>query len=72
MLLEREINRAGRGNGRLVLVYIDVDGLKQVNDCRGHGAGDALLRDVASAVLQHLRSYDTLVRVGGTIRLCSG
>ena len=70
MLLEREIDRAGRGNGRLVLAYIDVDGLKQVNDCRGHRAGDALLRDVAAAVLQHLRSYDTLVRVGGDEFVC--
>jgi GGDEF domain-containing protein len=44
LLLDREINRARHGNGHLVLAYIDVDGLKQVNDSHGHAAGDALLR----------------------------
>ena len=71
LLLEREINRARHGNGHLVLAYIDVDGLKQVNDSHGHGAGDALLRDVAGAIQKHLRSYDTLVRVGGDEFVCA-
>jgi diguanylate cyclase (GGDEF)-like protein len=71
LLVEREINRARHGNGHLVLAYIDVDGLKQVNDSQGHGAGDALLRDVAAAIQTHLRSYDTLVRVGGDEFLCA-
>jgi diguanylate cyclase (GGDEF)-like protein len=70
LLLEREINRARHGSGDLVLAYIDVDGLKQVNDRRGHAAGDQLLRDVAYAIKVHLRSYDTLVRVGGDEFLC--
>jgi len=48
--LEREINRARHGSGRLTLAYIDVDGLKQVNDRGGQTAGDALLRDVAGAM----------------------
>ena len=71
LLLEREINRARHGNGHLVLAYIDVDGLKQVNDSHGHAAGDALLRDVAAAVQKHLRSFDTLVRVGGDEFVCA-
>jgi diguanylate cyclase (GGDEF)-like protein len=71
LLLDREINRARHGNGLLVLAYIDVDGLKQVNDSHGHGAGDALLRDVVVAVQKHLRSYDTLVRVGGDEFVCA-
>jgi diguanylate cyclase (GGDEF)-like protein len=71
LLLEREIDRARRGNGHLVLVYLDVDGLKEVNDGHGHGAGDALLRDVVVAVQKHLRSYDTLVRVGGDEFVCA-
>jgi diguanylate cyclase (GGDEF)-like protein len=70
LLLEREINRAHHGNGLLVLAYIDVDGLKQVNDRLGHAAGDGLLRDVARAIQHHLRSYDTLVRVGGDEFVC--
>ncbi len=68
--LEHEISRARRGNGRLVLAYVDVDGLKQVNDGHGHAAGDALLRDVVGAIQLHLRSYDPLVRVGGDEFVC--
>jgi diguanylate cyclase (GGDEF)-like protein len=71
LLLRREIIRARRGNGHLVLAYIDVDGLKQVNDRHGHAAGDALLREVADSVQQHLRPYDTLVRVGGDEFVCA-
>src|SRR4051812_27375521 len=43
--LQREIDRARRSGGRLVLAFIDVDGLKQVNDSQGHAAGDQLLHD---------------------------
>jgi diguanylate cyclase (GGDEF)-like protein len=70
-MLDREINRARHGNGHLILAYIDVNGLKQVNDHGGHLAGDGLLRDVAHAIQQHLRSYDTLVRVGGDEFVCA-
>jgi diguanylate cyclase (GGDEF)-like protein len=69
--IEREINRARRGSGRLVLAYVDVDGLKQVNDRRGHAVGDALLRDVVGAIQTHLRSYDRIVRVGGDEFVCT-
>ncbi len=69
--IEREINRARHGSGRLVLAYVDVDGLKQVNDRRGHAAGDALLRDVVGAIQTHLRSYDRIVRVGGDEFVCT-
>jgi len=71
IILEREITRARRGDGHLVLAYIDVDGLKQVNDRRGHVAGDGLLRATADAIQKHLRPYDTLVRVGGDEFLCA-
>jgi diguanylate cyclase (GGDEF)-like protein len=71
VVLEREINRARHGNGRLMLAYIDVDGLKQVNDRQGHAAGDALLRDVVGAIRAHLRSFDVLIRVGGDEFLCA-
>jgi diguanylate cyclase (GGDEF)-like protein len=71
LALEREINRAGHGNGRLVLAFVDVDGLKQVNDREGHAAGDALLRDVVGAIQTHLRSYDPVVRFGGDEFVCA-
>jgi diguanylate cyclase (GGDEF)-like protein len=70
-LLEREIVRARHGNGQLVLGYIDVDGLKQINDSQGHAAGDELLSDVAGAIQKNLRAYDTLVRVGGDEFVCA-
>ncbi|HEU0316558.1 MAG TPA: diguanylate cyclase [Solirubrobacteraceae bacterium] len=71
VMLEQEIDRARRGAGRLVLAYVDVDGLKQVNDRRGHAAGDALLRAVAGAIQARLRSYDAIVRVGGDEFVCA-
>ncbi len=70
LILEREIDRARHGNGHLVLAYIDSDGLKQINDREGHSAGDELLRGIAHAIKTHLRSYDTLVRVGGDEFVC--
>jgi diguanylate cyclase (GGDEF)-like protein len=69
--LEREINRARHGNGSLVLVFVDVDELKQLNDSQGHAAGDALLREVVNAIQLHLRSYDPIVRVGGDEFVCA-
>lgn len=69
--LEREINRARHGTGRLVLAFADVDKLKQLNDSQGHAAGDALLREVVTAIQAHLRSYDPVVRVGGDEFVCA-
>ena len=69
--LEREINRARHGTGRLVLAFTDVDKLKQLNDSQGHAAGDALLREVVAAIQAHLRSYDPVVRVGGDEFVCA-
>jgi diguanylate cyclase (GGDEF)-like protein len=63
--LEQEIERCRRGNGRLVVGFVDVDGLKEVNDTRGHLAGDQLLRSVVVALKGSLRSYDVVVRFGG-------
>jgi diguanylate cyclase (GGDEF)-like protein len=68
--VDREINRARRGTGRLVLAYIDVVGLKAVNDAHGHAAGDALLQRVVNAIRAELRSYDAIIRLGGDEFLC--
>jgi diguanylate cyclase (GGDEF)-like protein len=69
--IEREINRARHADGRLVLVFVDVDGLKHVNDHDGHAAGDALLRTVVRAIETQLRSYDPIVRIGGDEFVCA-
>jgi diguanylate cyclase (GGDEF)-like protein len=69
--LEREIDRARRGTGRLVLAFVDVDDLKAFNDRHGHAAGDALLVDVVAAMRSRLRSYDPVIRFGGDEFLCA-
>jgi diguanylate cyclase (GGDEF)-like protein len=69
--LQREIDRAQRSDGRLVLAFVDVDGLKTINDTEGHAAGDQLLRDVALALRTGLRSYDLVVRYGGDEFVCA-
>jgi diguanylate cyclase (GGDEF)-like protein len=69
--LEHEIERARRASAPLVVAYIDVVGLKLVNDARGHAAGDALLRHVVDGIREHMRCYDLLVRLGGDEFLCA-
>ena len=71
LALQREVNRARHSGGRLVLAFVDVDGLKEVNDRDGHAAGDALLFDVAATIRSTLRSYDPIVRVGGDEFVCA-
>ena len=66
----REIERARRKGNTLLLAFIDVDGLKHLNDTRGHQAGDALLRGVGDALRLNLRPYDVIVRYGGDEFLC--
>ncbi|MEA2429089.1 MAG: diguanylate cyclase [Thermoleophilaceae bacterium] len=69
--LQREIDRAHRSDGRFVLAFVDVDGLKAINDLEGHAAGDQLLRAVGDALRTGLRSYDLVVRYGGDEFLCA-
>jgi diguanylate cyclase (GGDEF)-like protein len=54
-----------------MLAFVDVDGLKQINDSRGHLAGDALLRLVGRTLIGNLRPYDVIVRYGGDEFLCA-
>src|SRR4051812_1214350 len=68
--LERSLLRAHREKTALVLVFIDVDGLKQVNDLHGHQAGDELLALIGEVIRAHLRPYDIIVRYGGDEFLC--
>src|SRR3954468_1053599 len=60
-----EIARHSREQRRFVVVAIDLDGFKRVNDRFGHGAGDELLRDVAAALRDAVREQDTVARLGG-------
>ena len=69
--LEREVGRARRSGDPLVIAFLDVDGLKKVNDQLGHAAGDRLLVDVATVLRARLRSYDLVVRWGGDEFVCA-
>jgi len=55
----------------LLLAFIDVDGLKQLNDTHGHLAGDALLRLVGETIRENVRPYDLVVRYGGDELVCA-
>ncbi|WFU02775.1 EAL domain-containing protein [Rhizobium sp. CB3171] len=55
-----------RRNGRKVTVaYVDLDNFKQVNDSRGHSAGDELLKELTARMVDSLRASDMVVRLGG-------
>jgi diguanylate cyclase (GGDEF)-like protein len=69
--LQREIDRARRGSEELIVAFVDVDGLKRVNDTEGHLAGDALLVAVGESLLRCLRSYDVIMRYGGDEFVCA-
>ncbi len=60
-----ENRRLQRHPGSLTLVYIDLDDFKQVNDARGHRAGDTLLRSLAQMMTNTVRSTDFVARLGG-------
>jgi diguanylate cyclase (GGDEF)-like protein len=68
--LQREIDRARRTQATLIAAYVDVDGLKAVNDQHGHQAGDEVLKAVVAGLRRDMRPYDLLVRLGGDEFLC--
>jgi diguanylate cyclase (GGDEF)-like protein len=63
--VERELARARRHGRQFVLAYVDVRGLKAVNDTEGHLAGDELLKGVATLLTESARADDVVGRIGG-------
>ena len=63
--LEHSIHQSSRQQTHVAVLYLDLDGFKQVNDRFGHLSGDRLLVDLANAMLGQVRQGDTLGRVGG-------
>lgn len=63
--LKRLLKDAADSPHQHVLVFMDLDRFKAVNDNAGHAAGDALLRELADLMLRALRSSDFLARLGG-------
>ena len=71
MILTREVRRAFRSpDERMIVAFIDVDGLKWFNDTSGHAEGDRLLKDLTAAMTKRLRSHDIVFRYGGDEFVC--
>ncbi len=65
-VLRRELARAERDSRvQLAILYIDLDGFKEINDTAGHDVGDALLIETAGRLRRSLRATDTAARIGG-------
>jgi len=64
-ILDRELLRAERDQQPVGVIMIDVDHFKAINDSRGHAAGDAALRIIASGIASMVRPYDAVGRYGG-------
>jgi diguanylate cyclase (GGDEF)-like protein len=65
LTLTRAMSGARRAGSELVVVAIDLDGLKRINDSRGHAEGDRTLTSLVDAIGEGLRTSDTVFRTGG-------
>ena len=63
--LDREIDRVTRAGDSALLLMLDIDHFKQINDEHGHIAGDMVLQSVAQSLASGIRPMDTLARYGG-------
>jgi diguanylate cyclase (GGDEF)-like protein/PAS domain S-box-containing protein len=63
--LEQEVKRSERTGLPIALLFIDLDGFKEVNDRLGHHAGDQLLQQTAHRISRSVRGTDTVARIGG-------
>ena len=65
LALAREIDRVARVGEPALLLALDIDHFKQVNDTHGHASGDLVLKAVAKALLDCVRPMDMVARIGG-------
>lgn len=67
MMLERMVkgNKLRNANGRITFIMLDVDKFKIINDSNGHETGDAVLRYLASKLVENRRDKDVIIRYGG-------
>lgn len=63
--LTQALQRAERRSWVIVIMFIDLDGFKAVNDSHGHATGDMVLKEVAARVQRHIRQEDSMARMGG-------
>jgi two-component system, cell cycle response regulator len=59
------LGHARRNGSTMAVVYLDLDGFKEINNTLGHGGGDALLQMVAARLVATVREEDTVARLGG-------
>jgi diguanylate cyclase (GGDEF)-like protein/PAS domain S-box-containing protein len=64
-LLEEQIKTANRKKNSILLLYLDVDKFKEINDTYGHKEGDSLLKEVVQLFKSTLREVDIICRIGG-------
>jgi diguanylate cyclase (GGDEF)-like protein len=69
--VQHEIHRANRGNGRLVVACVSVDGLKPTSDSKGHPAGDLIVKHIVNVMQANLRCHQSIVRLGGDEFVCT-
>jgi diguanylate cyclase len=65
LALASEIDRVARAGEPALMLMIDIDHFKKVNDTHGHSAGDLVLKGVAEALHECIRPMDTVARFGG-------
>ncbi len=64
-LLGHAMTMSNRLGKVLAVLYLDLDGFKNINDTMGHYAGDRLLKEVSDRLVNRVRSSDTIARLGG-------
>lgn len=65
MVVLRELDRVARAGEPALVLMVDIDHFKRINDNHGHAAGDAVLKTVARALEDSVRPMDTVARIGG-------
>jgi diguanylate cyclase (GGDEF)-like protein len=65
LALGREVDRVARSGEPALLLMVDIDHFKRVNDSHGHAAGDLVIRAVAQALTDSIRPMDLVARIGG-------
>ena len=63
--LQQALVAARRDEGRVALMFLDLDKFKQINDTLGHDVGDQLLHQAAARMQECVRESDTVARIGG-------
>lgn len=63
--IQQALARARRNGTQVVVLFMDLNGFKQVNDTLGHDAGDEVLQEISHRLLMTVRQADTLARLGG-------